>query len=896
MGSDRARTTYNEKRQYRRVVHQQGRVSLEADLNEAQEILAETTRRQVIEIVGPMGVPAGSDGYAIGVVAEATAKAPRDLTIGQGVFYLGGLRVYQGVGDLRYTTQSEHDWVEGPTPAPDADGDSELVYLRLREQEVSAVEDVTLLDPALGGPDTAQRVRLVARVGRYGHANPKEGPTVAFHELKKHWASRGITVDPVDMRLRRSARLQVSFAPAYQGPDNQMVRIQIATPADSGEAPSQIVWAYDDASALYRVDAISGTSHKTLKIVPAPVDAAHQPKVGQVIEILFAAASLGGDDYAAETCGFVTTVTGAYDAGAGTIVVEDLPFEEGCGPKALFVRPWESLQTFTPGTPLSLVDGVGNDTGLAVTLTSTRDAPAIAGDYWSFAVRPATPTILYPGRYFAPQPPDGPREWACPLALIDWTCSRPIDCRPSFGTLTETSHEGGCCTLTLGREDLKGRPMQEWLDAAARDGRRSGGTTVCLRPGRYEIDRPLRLRKEHSDLTLEACGPGVEIVAAEHAEASFAQGLVELHHAERVALRGLRFVIPEVPFPREVARDLSRLEPTKADSHDFFRLLASMHVASGLRLVATQDITVEDCTFTFQRRPGRPAFGGAIVASGDVTGLDVNRCVFQTQAAPKDEQLHLLFGYLQVPPAVQVEVVLAHAGAGRVVEIFTHPVRDGFSTSLNEASFRRNTFAGLTAAGLALSQIGHLRLEDNEVRHSYAGFWLLTLNSGAFEPEGVGEHDEILATVLRDVTLHWSVALARCLDFSTQPQPRDNGPLTLDLHVRGNTVHVTGSAFVCWHSGKDDKASAVVSANHLTNTAPLIPTGLMAQVHTSTLTGNVLVHRAQSAERSAPAFVVSHGKTQCLFAVAGNALVGEMHLPREGLLREIVAAIRGERR
>ena len=69
-----------------------------------------------------------------------------------------------------------------------------------------------------------------------------------------------------------------------------------------------------------------------------------------------------------------------------------------------------------------------------------------------FAVRPGTPTTVspvYPERILdAPQPPDGPRLWACPLALVTWTNGTPAitNCVPSFGNLVMLTERGsGCC-------------------------------------------------------------------------------------------------------------------------------------------------------------------------------------------------------------------------------------------------------------------------------------------------------------------------------------------------------------------------------------------------------------------------------------------------------------------
>ena len=63
MGSDRARITYDPKQQCRSVVMQQGRVTLEADWNEASQIIGEELRRETLDFVGPCGTP--DNGYLV---------------------------------------------------------------------------------------------------------------------------------------------------------------------------------------------------------------------------------------------------------------------------------------------------------------------------------------------------------------------------------------------------------------------------------------------------------------------------------------------------------------------------------------------------------------------------------------------------------------------------------------------------------------------------------------------------------------------------------------------------------------------------------------------------------------------------------------------------------------
>src|SRR5882724_11412773 len=94
MASDRARITYDPSRQYRSVVMQQGRVTLEADVNEAQTIAGELLREETLDIVGPAGTP--DDGYK--VTGNTVSGDLFDFNVGPGTMYVGGERVYQPVG------------------------------------------------------------------------------------------------------------------------------------------------------------------------------------------------------------------------------------------------------------------------------------------------------------------------------------------------------------------------------------------------------------------------------------------------------------------------------------------------------------------------------------------------------------------------------------------------------------------------------------------------------------------------------------------------------------------------------------------------------------------------------------------------------------------------------
>src|SRR5271166_4295917 len=278
MPSDRDRFSYDDKQQYRSVVAQQGRVTVPADWNEAQEIFAEEQRREALDIVGPAGTP--DDGYSIDI---PPTSPDFDFLVSSGTMYVGGERVFLP-HQISYFTQP--DWIDAPKPDPEPV--LEFIYLQLQEQEVSAVEDSNLKDVALGGPDTTQRTRILQHIVR----TPTQARTCAdaLAQQLSAWLTQGLVFDPATMRLNSLARLKVGFDPSgpppdaceptasagYLGAENQLIRVRLTS-------QNEFVWGFDDSSFFYRVDVID---NQTLRLQTPPVDSFHQPRANQAIEIL----------------------------------------------------------------------------------------------------------------------------------------------------------------------------------------------------------------------------------------------------------------------------------------------------------------------------------------------------------------------------------------------------------------------------------------------------------------------------------------------------------------------------------------------------------------------------------------------------------------------------------
>ena len=652
MGADRARVSYNPRQQYRSVVMQQGRVTLEADWNESQAIVGEQLRHETLDIIGPAGTP--DNGYEI-VVTGTVPTPPFDFTVSAGTMYVGGVRLVLDAA-VQYSIQSDWldysgdpDWIMPSSPT------DEYIYLLVREQEVSAVEDSALREVALGGPDTAARTRMIQHIVRLGTQTTDCAGGLAAAET--YWANEGLIFDPATMRLEPQSSLQVSFGSlpppdpcepevtgGYLGADNQLIRVQIT-------GQNTLVWGFDDASFLYRVT-IDSTA-QVLTLQSQPVDAFHQPQANQVVEVLRSAALLSDGEFVASATGVVQTLTSSYNQSTQQLTLPAaLPasyIDPAQTPRA-FLRVWQQQLTFTPGTPIQL----GN-TGVYVTLTTAGGAPFHSGDYWMIAVRPSTPTQVYPQSYLQGKGPDGPRMWACPLAAIEWDAGvlqRDADCRVQFCNLVEACNEGrGCCTVTVNPQDLvEGNSLQTILDSLSKS--KFLAVRVCLTPGAYHLPAPLMIR--HHNLTLEGCPSGAVLLAQPGLENNFLDGLVVIANLANVTIQGLQMVLPNVPFSAAKGQ-LAGLDPTTLQNlgGPALATLQNLNVSIGIRALACRGLSVRDCIF-FYRPPEAPSnnFAVGILASSVCSDLTISGNRFEGpggQMQLSTEPFTYLAGFMSAP-------------------------------------------------------------------------------------------------------------------------------------------------------------------------------------------------------------------------------------------------------
>ena len=779
MASDRARNSYDPSRAYRSVVAQQGRVTLEADVNEAALIEGEALRLETIDIVGPAGTP--DDGYKVSAPGNIN-----EVTIGAGIYYLGGWRLELGTA---VALNKQPDWLDAP-PLPESGNG--LVALLLTEQSVCAVEDQALRDVALGGPDTAARLRLMQQFPLIDTGGDTCASAAAI--LAMDLAAEGIAIDPYSRQLLSDARLQVGFVPdgvppdpctpaaagGYLGADNQLIRVTVSA-YDPQAKTGSLLWGWNNASILYRT--ASDATGTLLSLLGAPVDQEHAPQQFQAVEILrsraelkdgaFTPAEMKDRNFVAAESGFVTTVATGYDFDSGTLILTDALLPDYIADaNPLFIRLWQAIVPFNAGqaTALDAVSGVT----VTISLTALPTQP-VARPFWRFAVRPDTPVEIYPVRYLeAPQPPDGPRQWLGDLAVVGFvgdSFGALADCRPTFVSLTEQID--CCCGLTL---DPKGVDARGGLQAVV-DSLAGNPAVLTLKPGEYVLRAPLILTGHHRRLIIEGCSFGASISAHPNSLTEFGFGLIVIEKTDAITLRGLEFDVAMVPNA------------------------AGGGTVAGVLVGDSGLIVIEDCTFGIAF-PNDGRIGKTRVEAATGAAVDGTAVVFGGAIAVVGRAAELT---VRRNRFVGKNIVDGGVVCGLIASVNTQNIH----TSLVGVDISDNYFERLNAGVFAYAHLGEVRCADNRVKNCNTGLFFAETRlgaTGAFAKQAIGrvaDHPDLAKAVQSDLQFHWLALSAQnqAPFFTRMSPPTGAAPSTVahdvllkDMTTRGEAAYTAVTA------------------------------------------------------------------------------------------------------
>ena len=177
MKGDFTRETFIPQRHYWGVLRQQGRVDIDADWNEQVRIARHHDVARTADLVGPSGGPIAGAGFGLTLGAAGT------VMVGAGRYYVAGVLV-ENDSDVALTAQPDP-----PGGLPPTGAGLHLAYLDVWDRHVTALDDPTIREVALGGPDTATRAGTVWQVRTQplpaGDANHSAAVSAAIRALAR---------------------------------------------------------------------------------------------------------------------------------------------------------------------------------------------------------------------------------------------------------------------------------------------------------------------------------------------------------------------------------------------------------------------------------------------------------------------------------------------------------------------------------------------------------------------------------------------------------------------------------------------------------------------------------------------------------------------------------------
>lgn len=499
MSGDYTRFTFDPAKVFSGVHKQQGRVSLDADFNEFEEILDRRDRSEMYDTVGHAVVPATTpDGFKIAVTGGK-------LTIGVGRMYVDGLQP-ECFGDLSPAAAASYDGALGNLIAsspllfedqpfhyanafPGIGNATNLVYLDVWQREVTSWEDDRLIEPALGGPDTATRVQTAWQVKSLFPvaSDACTNPPQSWLDLTA--PSTGRMSAMASGPTPPVGPCVIQPAGGYLGRENRLYRVEIQKEGTlAGAGAATFTWSRDNASLVAAVVGIkkSGATKSVITVEFTGRDTWTRFETPQTIELLGDDVELALRD--AKHGGWLAQIEDVNHATGEILVGTDLStFLAKAGPNPR-IRRWDTsavapvaVRTIVNGTAFQLEDGISVSWGDG---TPGDDGDKLhAGDYWVFAARTADGSI----DTVKDAPPRGILHHFAPLAIVSPGSPPTVDqdCRDPWPVPCQCEG-GGCeCDACVSLEGhLSGALTIQDAVKAVID---AGGGTVCIGLGVFPL-------------------------------------------------------------------------------------------------------------------------------------------------------------------------------------------------------------------------------------------------------------------------------------------------------------------------------------------------------------------------------------------------------------------------
>ena len=407
MKGDFTRFTFDSKKHYSAVRQQQGRVQLDADWNEQLDINQHRLATQMSDFIGYSGVPNEVE-QADGSKADTSFKIRVDqdnkLKIGAGRIYVAG-ELYENEEEVDLTLQ-----LDNPGAILSISQGTYVAYLDVWQRLITPLEDPDIGEVALGGVDTATRVKNIWQVKLI---QEKSGDTYG-----PDWHPEG--VEPISTG-EMQAKVGVGAAL-----ENQLYRVEIHQGGDSSTATFK--WSRDNGSVAAEVVSVVD---KTITVSSAGRDPQMGFVVGQWVELRSETQTVRGEP---GSLYYITRVQGNELTVDSTTPLPTIEEEE-----KWIVRRWDSQAGNSQEGVLQILnDWILLENDIKVKFQTDTGKIYKTGDYWLIPARKLSGKIEVPTETWLP--PHGILHHYAALALLEyddsnWSVKADGDLRAKFSPL-----------------------------------------------------------------------------------------------------------------------------------------------------------------------------------------------------------------------------------------------------------------------------------------------------------------------------------------------------------------------------------------------------------------------------------------------------------------------------
>jgi hypothetical protein len=429
MKADLTRDTFDAKKHFRQVLAQQGRVQLDAELNEQGALGARRDETTTTDIAGHCGGPADAAAFRM----SAIAGQPGDFLLSAGRYYVDGIQC-ELEAPVSYRQQPD---LPGLAALP---AGSHLVYLDVWQRHLTFLDDRRLLETALGGVDTTTRVKNIWQV----RTVPVSGAPDCGGAYAEFTARTQASTIHLQARTQPVAGAddpcQMAEASGYTSLENQLYRVEIhslQTAAEQARGVGRAAvwkWSRENGSVEVGLKAVNG---RVLTVSSLGRDDKLGIRKGHFVELTDDAIELSGRH------GDLLEVDDV-DEGDLTITLKGPPepapailttVNPALHPR---VRRWEGTASVQTNAWLDL------EAGIQVKFANVNLARP--GDYWQVPARTSAPgaqagTIEWPQTVPGTADallPRGIQHHYCRLGFDAVSGGAPVftDCRCLWPTLT----------------------------------------------------------------------------------------------------------------------------------------------------------------------------------------------------------------------------------------------------------------------------------------------------------------------------------------------------------------------------------------------------------------------------------------------------------------------------